>query len=94
MNKTEKLKLIEGDFSIDEAKDILDSIFLSKINFHKLENLCSQVRTERCNEISQMRISELKEEMEKLKKIFIAAKAKNKRLFIDSQIIVSLSEEL
>ena len=33
MNKIKKLKLIEGDFSCNEAKEILTSMFNSKINF-------------------------------------------------------------
>lgn len=38
MNIIEKLTLIEGDFSFDEAKKILNSIFSSKINFHNIKN--------------------------------------------------------
>ena len=38
MNKTENLNLIEGNFSIEEAKEILMNIFLTKIHFHEMKN--------------------------------------------------------
>jgi hypothetical protein len=64
MNKIEKLKLIEGEFSFNEAKDILTSMFNSKINFHKIQNWSSQERFGKDDETAQMKIPLLKNEIE------------------------------
>ena len=44
MNKIEKLNLIEGNFSGEEAKEILMNVFLAKIHYHELKNFSSQER--------------------------------------------------
>ena len=93
MNKTEKLNLIEGNFSDVEAKDILMNIFSSKINFHQLKNFSSQERFGKDDETAKKRIPELKVEIERLKQILSEAKAKNKTLVISSEINISFSND-
>jgi len=93
MNRIEKLTLIEGDFAVNEAKEILNSIFFSKINFHKIKNWSSQERFGKDDEIAQKRIPALKDEMKKLEEIFSEAKAKNKKLVVSSEITISLVED-
>ena len=90
MNRIENLTLIEGDFSDVEAREILISAFSSRINFHNIQNWSSQERFGKDDEIAQKRIPELKNEMEKLKKILSEAKVKHKRLLVSSQISISL----
>lgn len=93
MNKTEKLTLIEGVFSDDELKEILHSIFFSKINFHNLKNWSSRERFGTDDEIAQKRIPELKKEIERLQKILSEAKAQKKRLLVRSHINISLLDK-
>jgi D-mannonate dehydratase len=93
MNNKENLTLIEGSFSVEEAKEILTSIFSSKINFHKIRNLSSQVRYGTDDEIAQKRIPALKTEMEKLQLIIAEAKAHNKKLMVSSEISIVLVDE-
>ena len=57
MNKIEKLKLIEGEFSFNEAREILTSMFNSKINFHNIQNWSSQERYGKDNETAQKKLS-------------------------------------
>ena len=38
MNKMEQLNLIEGNFSDEEAKEILMNIISTKIHFHEMKN--------------------------------------------------------
>ncbi len=92
MNKIEKVKLIEGNFSDEEASEILMSIFYAKIHFHEMKNFSSQVRFGKDDEIAKKRIPALKKETEKMLKIISEAKLKNKRLLITSQINISLLE--
>lgn len=90
MNNFEKLKLIEGEFSADEAKEILTSIFSSKINFHNIKNWSSNERFGMDDEIAQKRIPELRKEMGKLLEIVSEAKTKKRRLVITSEINITL----
>jgi hemerythrin superfamily protein len=92
MNKIEKLKLIEGEFSFNEAKEILTSMFNSKINFHNIQNWSSQERYGKDDETAQMKIPLLKNEIEKLEEIILEAKANNKKLIINSEINISLKD--
>jgi hypothetical protein len=93
MNKIEKLKLIEGEFFFEEAKEILMSMFLSKINFHNLQNWSSQERFGKDDAIAQKRIPELRDDIKKLEEILSEAKAKNKKLVVSSEINISLLED-
>lgn len=93
MKNKKKLTFIEGDFTYDEAKEILTNIFSSKINFHTMKNWSSQERFGKDDEIAQKRIPALKNEMKKIEGILSEAKAKNKKLVVSSDIKISLLEE-
>jgi hemerythrin superfamily protein len=93
MNSNKKLQLIEGEFSFNEAKEILTSMFNSKINFHNIQNWSSQERYGKDDETAQKKIPLLKNEIEKLEEIILEAKANNKKLVINSEIIISLKED-
>jgi hypothetical protein len=93
MNKKEQLNLIEGCFSDEEAKGMLTNIFLTKINFHEMQNFSSQERFGKQDKIAKKRIPELKKETEKLLQIITEAKLKNKKLLITSEINISLTDE-
>jgi hypothetical protein len=93
MDEIEKLTLIEGEFTHEEAKEILLKIFSSKINFHKAKNWSSQERFGKDDEIASTRIPALKKEIEKLQRILSEAKDKNKRMLISSQINIILKTE-
>ena len=92
MKHIEKLQLIEGDFSIDEAKEILTSMFNSKINFHKIQNWSSQERYGKDDATAQIKIPALRNEIKKLEEIISEGKAQNKKLAINSEIIISLKD--
>jgi hypothetical protein len=92
MNSNKKLQLIEGEFSFNEAKEILTSMFISKINFHNIQNWSSQERYGKDDETAQKKIPLLKNEIEKLEEIILEAKANNKKLVINSEIIISLKD--
>lgn len=92
MKKTEKLTIINGDFTSDEAKEVLMDLFRSKINFHNIKNWSSQERFGKDDLIAQERIPALTNEMQKLEEILIEAKSKNKRIVVNSDIFISLEE--
>ena len=92
MKNTKKLKIIDGKYSFDEAKDILMNMFLSKINFHNIKNWSSQERYGKMDETAQVRIPELRNEIQKLNEILNEAKVNNKKLVIHSEISISMIE--
>jgi hypothetical protein len=89
MKETETLNLINGQFSDEEAKDILMNVFLKKITFHERKNFSSIEMHGKGDSKAQSRIIALKQEMEKAHEIIAEAKAKNQRLKIDSEIKIS-----
>jgi hypothetical protein len=93
MKKNETLTIIDGNFSYDEAKEILMNMFSSKINFLNLKNWSSLERFGKEDEIAQKRIPALRIEMKKLDEILSEAKAKNTRLMVNSEINISLLED-
>ena len=44
MTSTNNIKLIEGNFNPDEAKEVLLSLFNHKIQFHEAKNFSSEIR--------------------------------------------------
>ncbi len=93
MKSTETLTIMDGNFTHDEAKEIIMNIFSSKINFHNIKNWSSQMRFGKDDEIAQNRIPALRNEMKKLEDILLEAKVKNKKLVVNSEINISLLEE-
>ena len=74
MLKNKKLKLIEGKFLHDEAKEILRNIFSAKINFHQMKNFSSRERFGKDDKTAVKKIPILKKELLKLDKILAEAK--------------------
>ncbi|MFT5713506.1 MAG: hypothetical protein ACI9WT_000041 [Flavobacterium sp.] len=91
MKNTKELKLIDGHFSPDEAREILMDIFLGKIDFHENKNFSSEERFGKEDVISLKRIPELKKSMEIISKIIAEAKQNNETLQITSEVRISLS---
>ena len=92
MKKNETLRIIDGNFNYDEAKEILMNILSSKINFYCLKNWSSQERFGIEDVNAQKRIPALRNEVKKLEEILSEAKAKNKKLVVSSDINISFLE--
>ena len=92
MKSTKSLKIIDGNYTFEDAKDILMNMFLSKINFHNIKNWSSQERFGKPDETAKIRVPELRNEMQKLEEILKEAKTKNKKLIIHSEINISMIE--
>ena len=68
MKIKEPIKLIEGKFSPEDAKEVLLELINHKINFHYLKNFSSEERFGQSIEGSKKRIEYLKEAKRKLLK--------------------------
>lgn len=93
MNKEEKLSLIEGEFDALEANEILQNIFSTKINFHKMKNFSSQERFGIEDQTAIKRLPVLILNLEKLNNIIANAELHNKKLKISSEIKIELLDK-
>ena len=93
MKHSETLTIIDGNFTYEDAKEILTEIFSSKINFHKIKNWSSQEQFGKEDEIAQKRIPALIKKKKKLQAILSEAKKFNKQLVISSEINIVLVDQ-
>ena len=66
MKTQDSFTLIDGDFSTQESREILQNVFSSKIQFHQLKNFSAQERYGKDDEKSSKRIPELRNSLEKI----------------------------
>lgn len=93
MNQNIKLKLIDGIFEHDDAKEILLNLFTTKINFHKLKNFSSQERFGIEDESSNKRIAELKMEYDKLAQLLKQIKLTDHNLRINTYVDITICNQ-
>lgn len=94
MNRKLKLSLIDGNFSAEEAKEILINIYSTKINFHEMINFSSLERFGNANNASLKRIPILKENIEKIIELTEEMNDKNQNFIISSEIHIRLEDKL
>lgn len=82
-------KLITGQFTPSEAKDVLLSLVDTKINFHKIKSLSSMIRCNKPEAESELRILALKEAKEQILAIIQQAINEDCTLNIESTINIS-----
>lgn len=92
INDIEQLTLIEGKFTPEESKEILLNIFSAKVKFHEMKNFSSQLRFGTDNEAALNRITDLKECIERIRKIVAEAEVNNKKVHITSTINIELTD--
>ena len=66
MKKKQELKLIEGEFTPQDAKEILTNLYTSKLNFHLMKNFSSMERFGKSDDLSNKKIPELKNRINKV----------------------------
>lgn len=87
------LKLIEGTFSPKETQEILMSIFSSKLKFHQMKNFSSQEQFGINDKNAEERMEQLKKSFESILKISKTAEMNNKKINIQSDVILRFIEE-
>lgn len=85
----ENLKLIDGNFSPREAKEILLSLISSKIQFHTVKDFGSEIRTGVPEFKSRDRINDLREAKQKIITLMEEADKQNMEVEIYSTITIS-----
>ena len=91
--KQSKLSLVNGDFTPEEALEVLMNLYSSKINFHELKNFSSQERFGYPDVHSQKRLPELKKTMKEISILFRDLKESGEEINIQSDIIITSNNQ-
>jgi dihydroorotase len=94
MNNTEKITLINGVYKQEDAKEILMTVFNEKVKFHELKQFSMKVCFGKEDEAINNRVLELKESMNKIEAIILAAKAENKFIKIQAEVNISFCDDI
>ncbi|MCA1801768.1 MAG: hypothetical protein LC662_04865 [Rhodothermaceae bacterium] len=85
-----QLSLISGDFTPEQATDIVCELIFSKINFHQLRCFSSEIRFGSQDVISRQRIKDLKHTLACFQELSAQAEKSGKTLRIKSTIDIEL----
>lgn len=92
MEKNINLMLVDGDFSKEEANELLTSLISYKVNYHSMKNFSDQERFGRSHQHSLQRIKELRSELNALHE-WLAKHKVNERISIRSSINISTTDD-
>lgn len=94
-NPTTELKkaifdLVKGEFTQEEAFEIVNDLFAKKINFHESKSFSQLVRNGQSDPAEHDRISELQNSREQSSQLIAEAKKSGKSLRVSSTITIEL----
>ena len=93
MEKQKAFRLIDGEFSPSDARNILFTLVNSKINFHSMESFGITIRTSGDTSFHEKRIKELTQTNIDIKEMMDYAKENKLRLKINGTIEIKLINE-
>ena len=82
--------LVKGDFTPEDAREILNYLISEKINFHERKSLSSQIRFGHTDENSMSRVNQLKHSRESANEIIGDARNQNRKVRITSSFTVEI----
>ena len=88
MKENINFKLVKGNFSPEEAKEVLFKLIQSKISYHQLEAFSISERTSSNVAHIEKRVYELTDTRNNLEEIIALAKKENKKLKVDGTITI------
>ena len=91
MKKKQEFKLIEGEFTPQDAKEVLTNLYTSKLNFHLMKNFSSTERFGKSDETSNKKIPELKKSMAIISAIIEEATSKKKKLIVNATVNIEFA---
>jgi hypothetical protein len=89
MKSKKEFKLIQGEFEVSDALEILDELFANKIKFHEWRNYSSEERFGKRDQTSIERIKELKKSREEVRELLQQLQESGTDVHIDSTIAIS-----
>lgn len=92
MKEQVNFKLIDGTFSLEESKEILTSLYTSKIQFHQRKNFSSEERFGKEDQNAKIRIPQLEKNLEEIIEILKKIEDENLSLEISANITLNFKE--
>lgn len=86
-------KLIDGEFSAEEAQKVLMSLLNNKIDFHSLYAFSNQIRFDNNDTVSGKRIEELTKTRTEIAALAQRAKAEGYHFVVKSDISIELVKD-
>lgn len=90
MHPLQTVKLAEGTYSAQEARELVIGLINHEINALHIRNLSSEIRFGKPDEKAWATAEKLKEEKERLLRLFKKAEAEKTSLKINSNIHISI----
>lgn len=88
--KNQKIfKLIDGRFSSNESREILQNVFSGKIQFHQIKNFSSRERFGKDDEIALIRIPQLNNSLKEIMEMIREAEKNGEQIEIKSEVTIS-----
>jgi len=88
----QKIQLVEGDFTVSEATDVIVSLINEKLNFHKLQRLSlSEGHSDADTKYPDGRIGELEREKDTAQAFLAEARKSGARIKINGTLEISIS---
>ena len=88
MKTIENYQFISNKYNAEQAKEVIKTLYKAIINYHKIENLSSQVKFDIDNEKALQSIKNLEEELIEFEQTIQVAKLIDKKIVIKSKIEV------
>lgn len=82
--------LIRGEYTAEDAQEILNNLITHKIHFHERKSFSSQIRYGHTDEKSLSRVKQLQHNRELINEIINEANSLNKNIRITSKITVEI----
>jgi len=93
-NKQHTFKLIDGDFSAEEAQKVLMSLINNKIDFHSLYAFSNKIRFNDIDTVSKRRMEELTKTRDEIAQLAQKAKREGFHFSIKSNISIELIKDV
>lgn len=89
MKNLHTFKLIDGNFSTIEGREILHNVFSGKIQFHQMKNFSSKERFGTDDETAVIRIPQLNNSLKEIINIIKEAERNGEQIEIKSEVVIS-----
>lgn len=90
ISKKRNFNFIKGEFSPEEAYQLLETLFSKKINFHELKSFSNHIRNGESDQTSLSRSKELRASKKSIEELTEYARINNKSMQIHSVITIKL----
>lgn len=94
MQKELHAELINGEFTTEDARELLTDLFSRKTNFHEIKNFSSTERFGKEDPVHVNRITALTNSMQELNELFRSIEGSDKKIVIRSLVSITVTDNV